>query len=160
MPRAYVTVTGIADWPVVNGLWASILHRGYLPDRLYLLSALGGGERERRLVGWLEAVLGGHGSTAQVEVVPLSGDAFAPTLRAIREVVARERAVGSEVAVDITAGRKAVVAGLLVAGCSIAFDHVFYLHIDHLRYAAHPYLMIPLCIQQHRDLVEEAGGAG
>ena len=110
-------------------------------------------------MGWLEAVLRGYGSVAVVDVVPIPTDEFATTIRAIRDVVARERTQGAQVAVDITAGRKAVVAGLLVAGCTIAFDHVFYLYIDHLRYATYPYLMIPLCIQHHHDFAEEAGRA-
>ena len=154
--RIYITSTGLYDWPVVNGLWASIVHRNYIPDKLYLLSILGGNKREARLSRWLKAVLRGYGSSAQVEVTPLSVYGFTPTIEAIREIVERERGNKSDIAVDITPARKAIVAGILISGCSIAFDHVFYLYIENLRYANHPYLMIPLCMQKHQDFMEEA----
>jgi hypothetical protein len=142
---------------VVNGLWASIIHRDFIPDKLYLLSILGGNRREVRLVRWLQAVLRGYGSNAQVKVTPLSGYGFTPTIKAIREIVTSEQDNKSKIAVDITPARKAIVAGMLLSGCNITFDHVFYLYIENLQYADHPYLMIPLCMQEHHDFMEDIG---
>jgi len=102
-------------------------------------------------------VLRGHGSNAPVDVVSLPGHEFVHAIGALREIVARERAGGSEIAADITASRKAMVAGLLMSECRDAIDHVFYLYIENLRYGEHPYPMIPFCMQRHYDFVEEAG---
>jgi hypothetical protein len=99
----------------------------------------------------------GYGSKTKVEVVSLPDYEFSHAIKSIREIVSAEREKGSEVAVDITAGRKAVVAGALMSGSKVTFDHVFYLFIENLRYSNHPYLMIPLSMQQHYDFVEEAG---
>ena len=108
-------------------------------------------------MSWLESVLRGHGNNEPVEVVSLPDYEFSHAIKAIREVVSKERENGSTVAVDITSGRKAVVAGALMSGRNITFDHVFYLFIENIRYSNYPYLMIPLSMQRHYDFVEEAG---
>ncbi len=92
-----------------------------------------------------------------MKVTPLSGYGFTPTIKAIREIVVTEQDNKSEIAVDITPARKAIVAGMLLSSYNIIFDHVFYLYIENLRYADHPYLMIPLCMQKHHDFMEDIG---
>jgi hypothetical protein len=84
-----------------------------------------------------------------VEQIP-TGD----FIEAGRKISARIRKVkqeGSKVAIDITPGRKALVAGALIPLASIAVDHVFYLQITSTDDAAKPYMMIPLSSQKLRD---------
>jgi len=63
---------------------------------------------------------------------------------------------GYKVAIDITPGRKALVAGALIPISKIGVDHVFYLAIKTLDNVSKPYKMIPLQIQELRDFVEDA----
>ena len=64
------------------------------------------------------------------------------------------KARGGKVALDITPGRKALVAGALLSTADIQLDHVFYLLIDTLRDAAKPYPMIPFHLQHLNDFAD------
>jgi hypothetical protein len=59
------------------------------------------------------------------------------------------------VAIDITPGRKALVAAALIPAIKMNIEHVFYLSIKNLDNVSKPYMMIPLQIQHLRDFAEE-----
>ena len=84
-----------------------------------------------------------------MEQIP-TGD-FVDEGRKISARIKAGRKQGSKVAIDITPGRKALVAGALIPLASISVDHVFYLQITSTDDAAKPYMMIPLASQQLRD---------
>ncbi|MFW6194768.1 MAG: hypothetical protein ACOC5L_04540, partial [Halobacteriota archaeon] len=60
---------------------------------------------------------------------------------------------GYTVAVDITPGRKALVAGALLPAEKLRVDHVFYLAVKDL--GSKPYKMKPLKDQVLRDFIAE-----
>lgn len=64
------------------------------------------------------------------------------------------RDAGRRIALDITPGRKALIAGAIVSSLENC-EHIFYLAIDSLEDAARPYMMIPLQRQQLKDFREE-----
>lgn len=72
----------------------------------------------------------------------------------ISGVVGDLKSEGWEVAIDITPGRKALVAGTLLSTAKIDVDHVFYLRIDSLDGAARPYPMIPTHFQHLQDFAD------
>jgi len=81
---------------------------------------------------------------------------FVSAGREISDLVKRLRSEGCRIAIDITPGRKALVAAALIAAVKHRMDHVFYLVVRRLE--AKPYMMIPLSIQRLKDFVEDAKG--
>ena len=93
----------------------------------------------------------GFGIAPQVDVEQISTGDFIDAGRKISSRIRMVKEQGSKVAIDITPGRKALVAGALIPLASIPVDHVFYLQITSTDDAAKPYMMIPLASQQLRD---------
>ena len=62
-------------------------------------------------------------------------------------------------AIDITSGRKVIVAGALIAVSLAGLDlrHIYYLAMKTTDNVAKPYMMIPHQIQKIRDIMEDAG---
>ncbi len=75
--------------------------------------------------------------------------------RRINGVVCEEKGKGNTVAIDVTPGRKAMVAGALVPGIQGNADHVFYLYLEDIDYGDNLFLRIPLTKQHSHDFMEE-----
>ncbi len=153
--RVYITMTGISKWPVLNSLWAAISCKQYLPDRVYLF-VTGGKEAEaQELARWITALLESYGKRVQPELKQIEEADFASSGKRITSVVDEERAKGSEVAIDITPGRKAVISSALISAWQKQVDHVYYLYLEDMRNSNNPYPMIPFHLQHFVDLKEE-----
>ena len=153
--RVYITMTGISKWPVLNSLWAAISCKQYLPDRVYLF-VTGGNEAEaQELARWITALLESYGKRVQPMLKQIEEADFASSGKRITSVVDEERAKGSEVAIDITPGRKAVISSALISAWQKQVDHVYYLYLEDMRNANNPYPMIPFHLQHFVDLKEE-----
>jgi hypothetical protein len=74
----------------------------------------------------------------------------------IVELIKDRKNAGDVVAVDITPGKKTLVAGTLLPINLSLVDHVFYLSVKET--IPRPYTMIPYQIQQLNDFKEQAEG--
>lgn len=152
--RAYITLLGRSVWALLNSYYAALRERDYRPDGVWIFteeafrSRVGTAEEGMRLIS--EAF--GCGPEISAEIVPDSD--FVGVGRKISAMVKDLKAREYEVALDITPGRKALVAGALLSTAGIHVDHVFYLLIDSLRDASKPYPMIPFHLQHHNDFAE------
>lgn len=155
-PKAYITMLGRYIWSLANSYHAVLRERGYLPERVYIFTEetyRGSLEKATKAVEVLSSSFGISPEIAS-EIVQEADFSGAGTK--VSALVRRLNDEGYEVALDITPGRKALVAGSLLALAKLPVDHVFYLRISNLEGAANPYLMIPLQSQRLHDFLEEA----
>lgn len=154
--KIYITMTGMSRWAEINSFWAALRHHEYIPDKIYLF------ETERRagdaaeLIECFKLLLAEYGAknTPIVEVQIVEGD-FALSGRKVFEVLEKEKALGNEIAIDITPGRRAVISSALMAAWKHEIDHIFYLYLDDFRRPDNPYPMIPFHFQHFVDLKKE-----
>jgi hypothetical protein len=147
----YITMTGRSIWALLNTYYAVLRETKFRPTQIIILS-------ETEHVGQLPVVKKGltilseaYGIAPHVDVEQIQTGDFIEAGRKIFAWIKSGRKQGSRVAIDITPGRKALVAGALIPLSSISVDHVFYLQITSTEDAAKPYMMIPLASQQLRD---------
>lgn len=152
--KVYITMTGVSRWPVLNGLWAALC-RDFVPDKVYLFVTQGRESDGLVLARWITTLLRSYGKEVEPITERIEEGEFASSGRKITEVMERERSAGSEVAIDITPGRKAIVSSALISAWQKQVDHVFYLYLEDMRNADNPYPMIPYHLQHFVDLKEE-----
>jgi len=147
----YITMTGRSVWALLNAYYAVLRETKFRPTQIIILS-------ETEHVGQIPVVKkgltmlsDGYGLTPQIDVEQVQTGDFIEAGRKISARIKAGRKQGSKIAIDITPGRKALVAGALIPIASINVDHVFYLQITSTDDAAKPYMMIPLASQQLRD---------
>lgn len=153
--RAYVTILGRSTWALINSFYA-VLESNYYPDTVHVfLEEIYSVEKEK-----VEAALKIFKEEFNLyyEVTThITGESdFVNAGKQIYELLKNLIAEGFEVAVDITSGRKYLVAAALLPASKLPVHHLFYLELKNLRDAAKPYYMIPLGIQRLRDFVQDA----
>jgi len=144
-------MTGRSVWALLNAYYAVLRETPYRPTEIIILSET---EHEGQIPvvrKGLKILSEGYAISPKIDVEKIPTGDFIEAGRKISARIRKVKQEGSKVAIDITPGRKALVAGALIPLASISVDHVFYLQITSTDDAAKPYMMIPLSSQQLRD---------
>jgi hypothetical protein len=158
--KVYVTMTGLSDWAIFNSLWAAIRLRNYLPDKIYIFTIKKRKKQAELARRRFEVLLKEYDKKAKMEIIEVAEADFVGSGRRINEVVKEEKSQGNTIAIEVTPGRKAMVAGALVPSIQGKADHVFYLYLENFDYADNLFMRIPLTMQHSHDFMEEIRFAG
>ena len=149
--RVWISIVGKSVFAVVNPLWACC-REGYVPDRIYLMTdttLLDNFERARNIIS---AVVAEHGKSAEIICRRFTETDFDGILSTLREIIRVEKERGSEVAVDMTPGRKFMSAIMMSSGFGAEgrrADRIYYLYLeDERRYGNRPWMRIPAPYQR------------
>jgi len=154
--KAYITILGRSTWALINTYYAVLAEKSYYPDLVYIFAEdIYAGELDKAIRG-VEILSEEFGFKPEIRQEVVGEADFVEAGFKISSLIKDLKGEGYRVAIDITPGRKALVAGALIPTSKIGVDHVFYLAIKTLDNASKPYRMIPLQIQELRDFVEDA----
>ena len=154
--KALLTLLGRSTWALINTYYALLAEKAYHPHQIIIITEEPYKEQLDKAREGLEILSAAHGFTPEISEISLPSSSFIEAGKKISTLVMELKANDYEIAIDITGGRKALVAGTLLSIANQGVNHVFYLAIDSLDDASKPYMMIPLSIQHLRDFTEEA----
>ncbi|UCE73774.1 MAG: hypothetical protein JSV56_12225 [Methanomassiliicoccales archaeon] len=157
--KVYITLTGLSDWAVFNSLWAAIRLRNYIPDKIYIFTIKKRRKQAELAKRRFRVLLGEYGKRSQIDIVEVKEADFVASGKRINEIVKKEKNLGNTIAIEITPGRKAMVAGALASGIQGRADFVFYLYLENIDYADNLFLRIPLMVQHSHEFMEEIKSA-
>ena len=154
---AYITLLGASSWALVNSFYALVREGGHVAAHIAIVSGSATGTAD--IVRALRLIAEAYGEAPNIDVihVPETDPVAAAS------IVAREAAGygggGMTLALDITSGRKALIAALIMAlektGCRPA--HIYYLSLRCVGETPRPYMMIPRIGQVLCDLGQGVG---
>ena len=153
--KALLTLLGRSKWALINTYYALLAEKEYFPDQIVIITEEPYKEQLLKVREGFEVLSSEYGFTPDICEISLPASAFYEAGKKISTLVKELKADDYEIAIDITGGRKALVAGTLLSIANQGVNHVFYLAIDSLDDASKPYMMIPLSIQHLRDFTEE-----
>lgn len=156
----YITMTGLSNWAIFNSLWAAVRLRHYIPDKIYIFTIRKRREQADLARRRFEVLLKEYGRKAKIELIEVAEADFVGSGKRINEVIKKEKSQGNTIAIEVTPGRKAMVAGALVPSIQGKADHVFYLYLENFDYANELFMRIPLTVQHSHDFMEEIKLAG
>ena len=154
--KAYIALLGRSTWGLLNTYYAVLNEKEYHPDIIHIFTEERYKGDLKKARASMEILSSEHGFTPDIHEIIVPSSAFIETGKRISTIVKDLKSSDYEIAIDITSGRKALVAGTLLSIANKEIDHVYYLSIDSLEDASKPYMMIPLAIQHLRDFIEEA----
>ncbi|MDI9633592.1 MAG: hypothetical protein QFX32_05995 [Methanolinea sp.] len=154
--RTYVTLLGRSSWALLNAYYAVCREARYFPDEVAVVAEEPFRDQEGPVTGGIRAISEHFGFSPEVGCIPVARGDMVDAFRRVHGLVTARKGEGCEVAIDITPGRKAVVAALLLPVTLRDVDHVFYLEIATTRDAARPYQMIPRQFHRLHDFSAEA----
>jgi len=163
--RIYITMLGRSIWAVLNSYHAALREKGFFPDEIFLFSE---GKNDEKLSKDISTTISGLKILSEeFKISPLiraevisereckvaSEDDFVRMSLCTRDLIKGRKKEGDVIAVDITPGKKTLVAGTLLPITLSDVDHIFYLSIKETM--ARPYMMIPYQVQQMNDFKEQ-----
>lgn len=158
--KIYITMVGLSDWAIFNSLWAAIRLRNYVPDKIYIFTITKRRKQAELARRRFHALLKEYGKKAKIDIIEVAEADFVSSGKRINEVVKEEKTNENKIAIEVTPGRKAMVAGALVPSIQGKVDHVFYLYLENFDYSDNLFMRIPLTIQHSHDFMEEVRFAG
>jgi len=151
--QAYITLMGRSGWAVVNSFYASVIETDYRPEKIHVIYESQSSEEVEPVIQGLKIIQSSYTSPDIQRWGVKDWDSLAAGETTL-ELVQNLKEEGYQVALDITGGRKSLVAGSLVALMlrDLIPDHIFYLAIEITQGVAKPYFMIPKRIQSLYDI--------
>ncbi|HEU17459.1 MAG TPA: hypothetical protein ENO06_01865 [Methanolinea sp.] len=154
--RVYVSLLGRSAWALLNTYYAVTREAGYCPDTVYIAVEEPFLERSGAVISGVRTISEHAGFSPAIECIPVDQADIVDVFSKIYTIMISKKREGARVAIDITPGRKAVVAGTLLPIKLDDIDHVFYLEIATTRDVAKPYQMIPRQFHTLHDFKAEA----
>jgi hypothetical protein len=158
----YITMLGRSIWAVLNSYYAVLKEKQYYPDEIILFAET---EHDKDLdltkqgLALTSSHFGispdiHHQIISDVECRVGSKDSFIIAVQCVSSLIRERKNAGDTVALDITPGKKTLVAGALLPIKYSDVDHLFYLSAKEITPA--PFMMIPFQTQQINDFIEQA----
>ncbi|MHA1798891.1 MAG: hypothetical protein ACTSVY_10645 [Candidatus Helarchaeota archaeon] len=154
--KAYITFLGRSIWAVLNSYHAVLKEKGYQPDLIYLIIEDLFNKNSQKTHRGLEIISEEFNFSPEIKEIIVEEARFVEAGKQIKTLIKELKNKDYKIAVDLTPGRKALVAATLLTISNIDVDHVFYLALKILKGASLPYEMIPRQIQNLKDFIEEA----
>ncbi len=164
----YITMLGRSIWAVLNTYYAVLKEERYAPDEIIIYvegkSDTDQQENIDKTIKGLEAI------SRHFEISPDIGckvisdfecdvdtdDEFVKAALCISKFINENREKDNSIALDITPGKKTLVAGSLLPITLKDIDHLFYLSINKIR--PDPFMMIPFKMHELNDFKEQVMG--
>lgn len=163
--KIYITMLGRSVWAVLNSYHAVLREKEFFPDEIVLFAE---GKASEKLLKEINSTVSGLAILSEefklspdikYEVISESAsevnsdDDFVKMVQRALDLIKKRKKEGHVIAVDITPGKKTLVAGTLLPINLSDVDHIFYLSIKET--VPRPYMMIPYQIQQLNDFKEQ-----
>jgi hypothetical protein len=152
--KAYLTLFGRSSWALINSYYAVVEEKGYHPDKVIIYAE--GNCETKNIVESILSISNEYSFSPNIEVRTVHEGDFIASGNVISSDLKRLKEESAETALDITPGRKPLVAGAILSASKLNIDHIYYLMIDSTEDAGKPYLLIPRKRQTLTDFAEEA----
>jgi len=153
--QAYITLVGRSAWAVINSYYFLIKEERISPDLIMVFSEELFKEKLDSIVEGLKIVNEGFDVEADITTEVVGNAQYVPAGIEVSQKVKELKEAGYTIALDVTPGRKALVAASLISAYKIGISHVFYLAVDRIEDI--PVMMKPKGSLHYRDFMQEVG---
>lgn len=152
--RAYLTLLGRSKWALINSYYAVLEEKSYFPTNVIIYTEAH--QDTKQIIEAITEISKEYSFNPTITVKTLPEGDFIAAGNTISLDLKQLKQEGYETALDITPGRKALVAGAILSATRQNIDHIYYLMIDSTEDADKPYPLIPRKRQTLTDFAEEA----
>lgn len=156
--NAYITLLGRSSWSLLNTYYAILNQQKFYPDIIHIFLEELNKEKLDKVLKGLELLNNSFNLHPIIENTILSNDEFVPAKNQFLRYLTDLKKQEYTIALDITPGRKALVAAALISAEKIGVDHIFYLAVDSIEDI--PLLMKPGKILHLHDYLHDTVEGG
>jgi hypothetical protein len=158
MKSAYVTLLGRSSWSLLNTYYAILNQGKFSPDIIHIFVEDLYKDKLEKVLKGLQLLNESFGIHPTIDTTIVNSDEIISAKSSLNKYLKDLKNDGFTIALDITPGRKALVAAALISAEKIGVNHIFYLAVDSIEDI--PLLMKPGTILHLHDYLHEhvAGG--
>lgn len=150
----YITILGRYVWAMVNSYHAVVRERGLSPNRIYICTEERFSDGVVKGKKALELINETYGIESEIETLIVKDVDLVDAGVKLQKKVNSLMEEGYKIHLDITPGRKPLVAAALLPVKKRHLNSVFYLEISDLKDVNRPYMSIPMNKQKLWDFTE------
>lgn len=151
----YVCLTGRYPWATINSYYAVIYHEKFIPESIYVVCEEAYQSSLSMIHQCLETINESYGIDCSIEDLIVPTAEFAMSIHKFHQLIKSFVDNQDAVALDITGGRRTLIASSLLTMKKRVASHVFYLAVTEEGKRDIPYLMKPLKSMQIKDFLED-----
>ncbi|WP_457751963.1 hypothetical protein [Thermococcus sp.] len=149
---AYVTLLGRSPWAVVNTYY-KLLTRGGRAEKIYVFTEERYKHNLPKVVRALKALSEAYNTNPAIETVVVPDYGFFVADEKFRELFSKLEKEGYRMGLDITSGRKALVAAAIVQIKEFPVAFIVYMGLYDTEFPDRPYMMIPTHMQPIKNFL-------
>jgi hypothetical protein len=153
--RAYITILGRSIWAVINGLYAVLKHKGNRPDLIYIITEDIFKDKLELTQEGVQIIAEEFGFRPKIEKKIVEEGNPIVAGQEISALINTLKTASYGIDIDITPGRKSLVAGIMIAIEKANVDNIYYLDIKTIVDVNIPYAMIPMQLQSLKLFIEK-----
>jgi len=153
--EVYITFLGRSIWAVINSFYAVLKEKKFQPDLIYLIIEDLFEEKIEKAIDGLKILSEEFNFTPEIKIIFVREAEFFEAGIQINTLIQDLTKNNHTIAVDLTPGRKSLVAAVLIPLFKIYVEHIFYLAIKTIKGVNFPYEMIPKHFQSLKDFIEK-----
>ena len=127
----------------------------FKPDKVYIMTEDIFEDKIEKTLEGVKILSEEFEFTPEIKVDIVNEAEFIESGRILNELIKELNANGASIAVDLTPGRKAQIAAVLIPLSKFDVDHIYYLSVKTLKGVSKPYPMIQKEIQTLKDFIVE-----
>jgi hypothetical protein len=155
--RAYITILGRSIWAVINALYAVLKQKekNPRPDLIYIVTEDLFKDKLDLTQEGVQILAEEFGFRPKIEKKVVEEGNPTVAGQEISTLINTLKTAGYGIDIDITPGRKSLVAGIMIALEKANVDNIYYLDIKTIVDVNIPYAMIPMQLQSLKLFIEK-----
>jgi hypothetical protein len=153
IPNAYITLLGRSSWAVLNSYYFMVNKEKVRSDLILIVSEEMYQDKLPNIIHGLQIINKEYEFNCEIETMIVGNAQYVPAGVKISERLKDLKNKKYDITLDITPGRKALVAAALICAWKIQVSNVFYLASDDIRDI--PLMMKPKKLFHFRDFLNE-----
>ncbi|MEX2683967.1 MAG: hypothetical protein Q6373_020520 [Candidatus Sigynarchaeota archaeon] len=153
--RAYVSILGRSIWGLINALYAVLQQKAIKPELIYIVTEDLFKDKLEFTQEGVRILTEEFGFKPRIENMIVEEGNPSVAGREISKLINQLKKAGYDIDIDITPGRKSLVAGIMIAIEKANVDNIYYLDIKTITDVNLPYAMIPMQLQSLKLFIEK-----
>ena len=142
----HIALLGRSSWALVNTYYASVMN-GERPGEVYIVTEKRYSRDLPKVSEAVKTISDAYGFSPEVKGIVIPDNDFKKAEEVLGELFSRLRRDGKSVVLNITSGRKALVAAAIIQSRGQNVRGVLYLALLDDRFPNRPYMMLPRHLQ-------------
>ncbi|WP_456367873.1 hypothetical protein [Thermococcus sp.] len=142
----HVALLGRSPWALVNTFYASVM-RGERPEEIYVVTEERDSKNLLKVRKAIETISNAYGFSCGINSIVIPDNDFREAERVLKKLFSELESRGERIVLNITSGRKALVAAAIIHSMDSNVEGVLYLALLDDRFPNRPYMMIPKHLQ-------------